>query len=191
MADDAVRMTDNAHHGRVGGSGFTWFNFGGNVVAFAQALSITSPAPVADAVAVQPLNWRRPAEIVVPRAIGAGTLTVTGIEMWNQSVWHRLKGLDQAIDLADVFQLMWNRGNADLTASVVVDPPPGRGSSGRKYFRTYHGIKVTNIDDGENIDITTMLLAKTVTFMYTYVTRQGGFGPKNARFKSEISTANQ
>ena len=189
MAQDTSRMTDDAHHGRVGGSGFTWFQFNGKVVAFAQALSHTSPAPVADPVAVQPLNWRRPAEIVVPRAIGMGTLTVTGIELWNQSLWMRLPGLENAIDLADVFQLMWNRGNADLTASIVVDPPPGKGSSGGKYFRTYHGIKVSNIDDSENIDITTMLLNKTVTFVYAYVTRQGKFaGPASARFPSEIST---
>jgi hypothetical protein len=189
MAQDTSRMTDQSHHGRVAGSGFTWFQFMGNVVAFAQAISIASPAPVADAVAVQPLNWRRPAEIVVPRAIGPGTLTVTGIELWNQSVWHRLKGLSSAIDLADVFQLMWNQGTRDMTASVVVDPPPGRGNSGKKYFRTYHGIKVTNIDDGENIDITTMLLNKTVTFMYTYVTSQGGAMPAKAAFDSEISTS--
>jgi hypothetical protein len=177
-------------HGRVGGSGFTWFTFRGSVVAFAQALTIASPAPVADAAVVQPLNFRRPAEIVTPRAIGAGTLTVTGWEVWNASVWHRLTGLADASDLADVFQIMWNTGNNDLTASVVVDPPVGKGTGGKKYFRTYHGIKITNIDDSEQIDITTMLLQKTVTFMYTYMTSQGGQMPKKPKFPSEISTSN-
>jgi hypothetical protein len=187
MANDQMTSPD---HGRVAGSGFTWFNYHGTVVGFAQAITISSPAPVADAVAVHPLNYRRPVEIVTPRAIGAGTLTVTGYEVWNASVWHRLAGLKDAIDLADVFQVMWNSGNSDLQANVVIDPPPGKGSGGAKYFRTYHGIKITNINDDEQIDITTMLLQKTITFMYTYVTTHGGAMPTSAQFKSEISTAN-
>lgn len=187
MAENPAGMTDSAHHARVGGSGFTWFNFRSNVVGFTQALAITSPAPVADPVAVQPLNFRRPAEIVVPRAVGAGTLTVTGIEMWNQPVWARLVGLAKAADLADVFQLMWNSGVNDLQASVVVDPPTGRGSSGKKYIRTFHGVKISNIDDGETIDITTMTLAKTITMMYTWSSRTG----VSPLFQSRISTTNQ
>lgn len=187
MAADAQGMTDSAHHARVGGSGFTWFNFRGQVVAFSQALSIQSPAPVADAQAIQPLNFRRPAEIVVPRAIGAGTLTVTGIEMWNQPVWARLVGLSKAADLADVFQLMWNSGTTDLQASVVVDPPVGRGSSGKKYIRTFHGIKITNIDDGEQIDITTMSMQKPITMMYTWSARTN----VSPLFTSRITTTNQ
>lgn len=186
MAADAA-MTDPGHHARVGGSGFTWFNFRGTVVGFTQALAITSPAPVADPQAIQPLNFRRPAEIVVPRAIGAGTLTVTGIELWNQPVWARLVGLANAADLADVFQLMWNSGLADLQAQVVVDPPTGRGTGGNKYVRTFHGIKISNIDDGENIDITTMSMGKTVTMMYTWSARTG----VSPLFGSRISTTNQ
>jgi hypothetical protein len=61
MADDSG-MDGGGRHGRVGGSGFTYFKYRSAVVAFAQALTIQSPAPVADAVAVQPLNYRRPAE---------------------------------------------------------------------------------------------------------------------------------
>ena len=186
MAQD-VNQGENLH-ARVLGSGFTWFNYRGTVVAFTQALGIISPAPVAEPQAVQPLNYRRPAEIVVPRAIGAGTLTVTGIELWNQPVWARLTGLGAARDLADVFQLMWNSGTADLVASVVVDPPPGRGSSGRKYFRTFHGIKISNIDDGETVDITTMTQGKVITMMYAWSTRTPFTNPL---FPSRISTANQ
>jgi hypothetical protein len=186
MADDSG-MDGGGRHGRVGGSGFTYFKYRSAVVAFAQALTIQSPAPVADAVAVQPLNYRRPAEIVTPRAIGPGTLTVTGYEVWNASVWHQLAGLGKAIDLADVFQVMWNSGNNDLVAHVVVDPPIGKGTKGKKYLRNYHGIKITNIDDSEQIDITTMLLQKTVTFMYTHTTTSGGAMPQVRQFKSDIS----
>jgi hypothetical protein len=74
-------------------------------------------------------------------------------------------------------------GNNDLTASVVVDPPIGKGSKGKKYFRNYHGIKITNIDDSEQIDITTMLLQKTVTFMYTHTTTSGGAMPQVRQFQ--------
>jgi len=185
MAQEQAQQAENLH-ARVGGSGFTWFKFRDHVVAFTQAIAVTSPAPVADPQAIQPLNYRRPVEIVVPRAIGPGTLTCTGIELWNQPVWQRLVGLGDAADLADVFQLMWNAGVADLQANVVVDPPVGRGSGGRKYVRTYHGIKISNIDDGENIDITTMSLAKTVTFMYTHSVRTG----VNQLFQSRIDTGN-
>lgn len=178
-------------HGRVAGSGFTWFKWDGEVVLFANAISITSPTPVAAPAEVHPLNFRRPAEIVVPRAITAGTLTVTGIEIWNKSFWERLPGMAKATDLADVFQLMWDRGNSDLQATVVIDPPKGKGTNGEKYFRTFHGCKITNIDDGEQIDITTMLLNKTVTFMYTHMSIQMGKGAnRQPQFPSEISTTN-
>lgn len=160
-------------HARVGGSGFTWFNYRGKVVAFSQTIAITSPQPVAEPVAIQPLNFRRPAEIVVPRAVGAGTLTITGYELWNQPMWARLTGLGEAADLADVFQLMWNSGVDDLQASVVVDPPVGHGSGGKKYVRTFHGIKISHIDDGETIDINTMTIPKTITMMYAWSVRTG------------------
>lgn len=155
---------------RVGGSGFTWFQYRGTVVGFAQSIGFTSPSPVTDPVTVQPLNYRRPAEVLVPRAIGAGTLTITAIELWNQPVWNRLLGLENATDLADVFQLMWQESD-DLQAAVVIDPPVKRGNAGAKYMRYFHGVKITDIRDDETIDITTMQINKPITMMYAYSTR--------------------
>jgi hypothetical protein len=185
MAKDSGMTAQS--HARVGGSGFTWFNFNNVVFIFAQAIGLTSPAPVADAVPVQPLNYRRPVEIVTPRAIGAGTITVTGIELWNQPVWQRLPGMANAVDLADVFQIMYNQGTDDIQAHIVVDPPVGRGTAGQKYYRHFHGVKLTNIDDGEQVDITTMTLNKPVTFMYAWEARSG----TKPAFQSKISTDNQ
>ena len=179
---------------RVGGSGFTWFNFKGTVVGFAQAIGYTSPTPVAEPQPIQPLNYRRPAEIVVPRAIGPGTITVTMFELWNKPVWARLAGMEDAVDLADVFESIWRDPAADVQAHVVIDVPRKRGGGTRegKHFKTFHQVVLTDIRDDETIDITTMSMQKPVTFQYAWQSDTrigGGSGPK---YPNEISyTGNQ
>jgi hypothetical protein len=148
---------------RVGGSGFTFFKYRGNVIGYAQAIGYTSPQPVAQAVPVQPMNKRRPVEVVTPNAISYGTLTVTFIEHWNTPVWARL-GF-KANDLADVFAAQWAQDQSALHGSVVVKGPGGAGK-GRYLVRHFQGLKAVDIRDDENVDITTMLLNKPVTFWY-------------------------
>lgn len=155
-------------HARVGGSGFTWFTFRGTIVGWAQSLGYTSPQPVAEPATIQPLNYRRPAEILVPRAIGGGTLTVTAFEVWNQPVWGRLVGMDTAADLADVFELMWQSSD-DLQATVVIDVPKKRQKGNvDQHVKTFHQVVISDIRDDEQIDITTMAIQKPITFMYAW-----------------------
>jgi len=158
MANQAAGST-----ARVGGSGFTWFQFRGTAMGYAQALGYTSPQPVAQPVAVQPLNYVRPVEVVTPRAIGNGTLTVQFIDHWNLPVWSRL-GFN-ANDLADVFAGQWQHDQGDLHGSVIVRGPQG-GAKKRLLIRHFIGLKVVDIRDDETVDITTMLLNKPVTFWY-------------------------
>lgn len=170
---------------RVGGSGFTVFKWQGQPIAFAQTLSHQSPQPVAAPVAIQPLDAQRPLNIVTPAAIGPGTLQVALYELFNEKVWDRImeivdrkpspNSLPYYNDLADVFTRLAHVSpkNGGLVCSRIVYPPTdyGNTSAGRHYADNYHGCKITDVRDDENIEIGTMDLAKVMTIQYTHTTR--------------------
>lgn len=78
---------------RVGGSGFTAFWWMGQVIGFAQAVANQSPQPVAAPVAIQPLDQQYPLQILVPAAVGPGTLQVQLFEMYNAKVWDEIMAI--------------------------------------------------------------------------------------------------
>jgi len=169
---------------RVGGSGFTVFHWQGQPLAFAQTLSHQSPQPVAAPVAIQPLDAQRPLNIITPAAIGPGTLQVALYELYNEKVWDRIMQIvDLKLqgsvnqrpfynDLADVFtRLATIDPRGGIVCSRVVYPPTMYGSTARKYADNYHGCKITDIRDDENIEIGTMDIAKVLTIQYTHTTQ--------------------
>ena len=148
---------------RVGGSGFTIMLWQGVRMAYLQVMQDTPPTPVATAQAVQPIDEAVPLEIVTAMAVGVGTLRCTFYELWNMPVWAMLPGLEGTQALIDVLQRQVSLGA--VTIQKVIKSPLAV-----MRVRVYHGITITDVDQGENVNIGTMTLPKSVTFQYTYST---------------------
>lgn len=148
---------------RIGGSGFTTMLWQGQRLAYLQVLQDTPPTPVATAQAVQPIDEPLPLEIVTSQAVGVGTLRVTFYELWNSPVWSTLPGLEGTNNLIEVLKRQINLGN--ITMQKIIKIP-----SGIMRARVYHNCVVTDIDEGENVNIGTMTLPKTLTIQYCYST---------------------
>jgi hypothetical protein len=153
---------------RVPGSGFTVFHWNAegteHIIAFAQQVTVNSVPPVADAVAIQPLNAQHPVEIVTPGAHTNGVLTLQLTELYGQSVWQRLAGLSNSQDIVDIMRTVagLNRG---IQISRIIKPPPG--VADRIQVETYYNCVITAVEDSETIDITQMRVDKNVTVWYT------------------------
>jgi hypothetical protein len=148
---------------RIGGSGFTTMMWNGARLAYLQIMQDTPPTPVAGAIAVQPIDESVPLEIVTSMAVGVGTLRATFYELWNQPVWSMLPGLEGTSNLLDVLKRQISMGN--ITMQKVIKSPTGTMRS-----RVYHKVVITDIDEGENVNIGSMTLPKTLTFQYCYST---------------------
>lgn len=148
---------------RIGGSGLTTMLYDNMRLAYMQVMQDTPPTPVATAQAVQPIDEPVPLEIVTALAVGVGTLRCTFYELWNEPVWMTLPGLQGAGTLLDVLQRQITLGT--ITMQKLIQSPEG-------FMRgfVYHNVVITDIDQGENINIGTMTLPKTMTFQYCYVT---------------------
>lgn len=148
---------------RIGGSGFTTIMWNGRRLAYLQVMQDTPPAPVAQAQAVQPMDEPVPLEIVTAQAVGVGTIRCTFYELWNEPVWSMLPGLQNTANLLQVLQAQLRMGT--VTMQKVIKAPNGFMRS-----KVYHNVVITDIDEGENINIGTMTLPKTLTMQYCYST---------------------
>lgn len=148
---------------RIGGSGFTLMLFQNIALAYLQTLQDTPPTPVATAQAVQPIDQPVPLEIVTAQAVGVGTLRCSFYELWNAPVWATLPGLQGTTNLLDVLRAQLSMGA--ITMQKIIQSPTG---IMRGYV--YHGVVITDIDQGENINIGTMTIQRTMTFQYCYTT---------------------
>lgn len=133
-------------------------------LAYLQTLQDTPPTPVATAQAVQPIDEPVPLEIVPASAVGVGTLRCTFYELWNQPVWEALPGLAGTQNLLGVLKRQMILGNVSM--QKIIKAPTG-------YMRgfVYHQVFIADIDQGENVNIGTMTLPKTITCQYTYMTQ--------------------
>lgn len=148
---------------RVGGSGWTSISWRGSTLAWAQTVQDTAPAVVAPAQAIQPLDQPHPVEIVTARAVGAGTLRLTLFELWNGPVWQQLPGLENAATLLDVLKTQVSLGNVSCKKTIK---KPGGGFR----VKVYYNCVITDADDGETINIGTLVIPKNISMMYTYYT---------------------
>lgn len=180
---------------RVGGSGFTIFTFAGQPIAFAQQVAETSPTPVGPGpVAIHPLDEPYPVQVITPAASGMGSLTLNLYELYNEKVWDRLAAdvngtpanpfggvtsndintnsgiFDGAVDLVDVFIRQAEYSGA-LNVVKYIRPPVIGGRKGMPYAEQYHGCVITNIVDGEQVEVGTMEIIKQVTVAYRFKTR--------------------
>ncbi len=148
---------------RIGGSGFTTMTYRGTRLAYLQTLQDTPPQPVAGAQVVQAIDEAVPQEIVTALAVGAGTLRLTFYELWNEPVWSKLPGLEQTNTLLEVLQRQVSLGEVRCTKLI-------KSPSGIYRVRNYHNCVLTDIDEGEQVNIGTMTLPKTITMQYTKTT---------------------
>jgi hypothetical protein len=137
--------------------------FRGTRLAYLQTMQDTPPQPVAGAQVVQAIDEATPQEIVTSLAVGAGTLRMTFYELWNEPVWSSLPGLEQTNTLLEVLQRQVQLGEVRCTKLI-------KSPSGIFRVRNYHGCVLTDIDEGEQVNIGTMTLPKTITMQYVKTT---------------------
>ena len=183
-------MATPARQFRIGGSKFTVFHWGNDLIAHCNQVAHTTPAPVADAVVIQPIDARRPLEIVTANAVGMGTLVLEIVELYGRKIWEELTSLATAInsgngvdgiaqnantrnennktDLADIFNAVASSANP-ISVTKYVYPPAGSKES--NYTEQYFNCVISNFQDGETITIGTMQLYKYITINYTHYKR--------------------
>ena len=86
--------------------------------------------------------------------------------------------------LVDIVDIAITQAQLDPTQMQIVKyirPLPVGGQAVHPYFETYVGCTITNVTDGESIDITTLQIIKQITVAYRYLTRNG---QKNQAFNS-------
>lgn len=179
---------------RVGGSGYTVFTWNGTIVGSARQTTHTSPTAVGPGpTPIHPLDVSRPVEIITPAAISMGELQLEIYELYGKTVWHDLSTISGSVDLAVIFKKVADSGNG-ITLSKFIYPPAGNtgdaasegltnfsvGSGGEAPSRggkhteeQYHNVVITNVLDGETIEIGTMEVMKRVEVAYTHMTRAG------------------
>jgi hypothetical protein len=148
---------------RVAGSGYTTLLFQGQRLAYLQVIQDTPPTPVATAIAVQPIDEPVPLEIAIPAAVGVGTIRMTFYERWLTPVWATLPGLEGTNNLLEVLKRQLTMGS--VTMQKIIKSP-----SGIMRARVYHGVAIVDVDEGENVNVGTMVLPKTLTAQYLYST---------------------
>lgn len=184
--------TVNRNRARVGGSGFTYFTFMGERIAFAQQVDYVSPQPVSGPVAIHPMDSMYPEQVITPAAAGMGSITLNLYELYNAKVWDRLGAkvgyvtpndvntasignaiLTGAIDIVDVFIKVAAAKPSDLSVVKYVKPPVIAGQAGTPYREEYHNCVITDIRDGESIQVGTMEVIKQISIGFTHLTRNG------------------
>lgn len=180
---------------RVGGSGFTIFTWNSNPIGFARQLAHTSPTPVGPGpTPIHPLDTPYPVDIVTPAAQNIGTLTLQLYELYNQKVWNQMAEIADSVDLVNIFIRMAALATP-VTMHKVIRPPAlgGQGTvtGGQKsYAEHYHNCVITNVEDGETIEIGTMEITKRITVAYTYMTSDLFDPSKNVAFGLSERTDN-
>jgi hypothetical protein len=172
MAINRVRQT---------GSAFTaWAFIGGaskqSTFILCQEVAHRSPQPIAPAVEVHPLNYVRPTEIIVPRAITHGEITLTIMESFDKSVYDQLglnlptSGAGKINDLADLFNWMMTNptatgedGSKIKLVRVIRDPIPSNG------FRTkeFLGARIVDVREDETTRVDSTINPLQISVWYT------------------------
>lgn len=158
---------------RVGGSGFTAFFWQQQPIAFCRQLMHTPPTPVGPGpTPIQPLDEPYPIDIVTPAAQTVGTLQLEMYELYNRKVWDHLAVIAGSVDIVNIFIKVAAEKNP-IQIVKVIQPPVLSGKTGSSYFDIFHNCVITNVEDGETIEIGTMEVTKRITVMYTHNTRSG------------------
>lgn len=150
---------------RVVGSNYTVFSYRGTPLAFLEQVSDSGQKPISGQPfeAIIPLGAMRPVEIVTQRILGVGTLTLTIRELWNEPIWWQLAGLEGTDTVADVFEQL-RLEPSYVTCTRIIQPPDGSPARGTQYLNCV----VVAIDDGDQISVGALSVAKTIQIVYTH-----------------------
>ena len=191
MADDLIGAKNRV---RISGSGFTVFTWDDKPILFAKQISHTSPTPVAPTKEIHPMDEPYPVELVTSQAAGMGTLTLQLYELYGAQVWERLAsylGGDPAgsaslardsvigsghgpVDIVGIFNAVSN-SPTPIRIVKYIKPPQIRGKVMKPYTEEYHNCVISNVEDGEEIEIGKLEILKNIIVNYTHMTR----GDKN------------
>lgn len=149
---------------RIAGSGLTIMTFRSQRLAYLQTIQDTPPQPVAAAQPIQPIDAQYPLEIATALAVGPGMLRLTFYELFSAPVWATLPGLEGTNTLLEVLIRQVQLGA--ISCRKIVQAP----LTGEMRARVYHNCVVTDIDEGEQINIGTMTIPKTMSITYTNTT---------------------
>lgn len=170
----------NPRLARVGGAGFTVFHWESKPLAFARSVQVMSAQPVAQPVAIQPMDAAYPLEAATTAAVGLITLRVQFFETYNSNVWDDILAVTDRLhptqtpgpyhDLKEVLQRLAGIGRGIQMTRFIY--PPNRISRIRTqhYARTYHNVRVGDIRDDENIAVDTVEVVKEMTMLSTHST---------------------
>lgn len=187
---------------RVGGSAFTVFTWNSNPILYARQISHQSPTPVGPGTTpIHPMDTPYPIELITPQALTMGTLTLELYELYGSNVWERLdatlgrKSGEGPVDLAGIFQSMAARSDP-VRIVKYIRPPKLSGAQHHAYTEEYHNCVISQVMDGETIEVGTMEVLKTMVVNYTHITRNaknqmltrstlgGTRGSRDTNFKS-------
>lgn len=191
MANTSINIGANETSGlrnraRIGGSGFTVFAWGAKPVLFARQISHQTPAPVGPGtVPIHPMDTPYPVELITPMAATMGTITLELYELWGSTIWQRLEsagtGLGKnpegngPVDLVGIFKEVAERGSP-ITIFKYVRFPSRNGQAPGSYTEEYHNCVVSQVQNGETIEVGTMEVLKQMVVNYTHPTF-GGHNP--------------
>jgi hypothetical protein len=120
-----------------------------------------------------------PVELVTPMAATMGTITLELYELYGANVWERLTGLAGnngggrgPVDIVGIFKAVANMSKP-VTVFKYIRSPSIRGKPFRTYTEEYHNVVVSQVMDGETIEVGTMEVLKQMTLNYTHLTRGG------------------
>jgi len=148
-----------ATEARIVGSGYTYFTYDGNPIAFCESVADSGEDlfnPAADR--VHPIHSKHPIEICSCEATNGGTITLTIREVWDHEVWDELPWTpDGIVTLRDLVN------HDEVQLQKIIEKPDGsvRGI-------VYHGCRLTGAQTGETINVGVITIPKTVTITYTH-----------------------
>jgi hypothetical protein len=153
---------------RTVGSNYTTFQYSGRAIAYLEVIQDSGQRALSNQGAgyefIHPLGARTPTDIVTSRVLDGGTLTLVIRELWNQEVWEQMQGLSGAKTIVDIFERL-ARTPQYVTCTKIITPP-----TGRKYGKVYHQCTIVGVNDGDDISIGALSVAKQITVAYTKTT---------------------
>jgi hypothetical protein len=189
MASDLIGAKNRI---RIAGSGFTVFTWDDKPILFAKQIDHVSPIPVSPTKEIHPLDEPYPVELITSQAAGMGSITLQLFELYGAQVWERLAsylGGDAAgtstvtqdsilgkgngpVDIVGIFNAVSNSPRP-IRIVKYIKPPQIRGKTMKPYTEEYHNCVISNVEDGEQIEIGKLEIVKNVLVNYTFMTRGG------------------
>jgi hypothetical protein len=77
------------------------------------------------------------------------------------------------VDIVDIFIKVASQKPSDLAVVKYIRPPVIAGTTPTAYTEEFHNCVITNVTDGESIQVGTMEVIKQVTVGFTHLTRNG------------------